>query len=232
MRVSDVLTLNSRAVAQHEITNIRSRRSRVNRSSVPSTHQIGKSPDVIIVTVGDDHGVERVGIEGELAIQAFRIDSIRVEQPTIEQDSMSTDFEQVGAPCDLPGRSVKRDSQPTTSSRPRLSPRENAAVAPRVPIDRRIVPRPFPPAANSMLPTIEAVESPFRVDRNQGITSTSFYRFHHDTKPPRLQVGQIDDKRTHSLSFSTLLIPNTSKEFPWLPKIHASISSLEQATSD
>ena len=55
------------------------------------------------------------GSNVKLAVRALGIDPVGVEQPAIEQDSLRTDLQQVGAARDLPGRAMERDSQPTSS---------------------------------------------------------------------------------------------------------------------
>ena len=82
------------------------------RPGVPFLDQVGESADVVVVGVRNHDRVERSGIEWEDAIGARRIDSIRIEQTTVEQNTMRTDLQKMSTSRNLPGCSVKRDSQP------------------------------------------------------------------------------------------------------------------------
>ncbi len=63
--------------------------------------------------VRDDDGIKLAGVERETAIRAQGVHAIRIEKPTVEQDFMLADLQEVGAARDLPRGAVERDSQTT-----------------------------------------------------------------------------------------------------------------------
>src|SRR4051794_33250402 len=66
---------------------------------------------MIVVCVGDDHGVEIAGLEGEASVLALGIEPVGIKQAAIKQDPVSIDLQQMGTSRDLPGGPVKRDAQ-------------------------------------------------------------------------------------------------------------------------
>ena len=113
MGVSHFFTLDPRAVAEHDIGDVARGGSGVNRPGVPRADEARQPPDVVVVGVRDDHRVERAGVELELTVRPVGIDSIRVKQPTIEQNPRRANLQKMGTARDLPGRAVERDSQPS-----------------------------------------------------------------------------------------------------------------------
>ena len=67
---------------------------------------------MVVVGVRDNDRVERAGVERELAVGAVGINPVGIKQPTVEQDPLGIDLQQVSAARDRPGRAMERDSQP------------------------------------------------------------------------------------------------------------------------
>ena len=86
MGVAHFLTLDPRAVAQHDVGDVAGGGRGVDRPGVARADQAGKPPDVVVVGVRDDHRVERAGVERELTVGAVGIDPVGVKQPAVEQN--------------------------------------------------------------------------------------------------------------------------------------------------
>ena len=67
------------------------------------------------MSVRDNHRVQRTRVEGELAVKAVGVDALGVEQTAVKQQAIGPNLQKVSAARDLPGRTMKRDSQPTPS---------------------------------------------------------------------------------------------------------------------
>ena len=111
----DFLALDPRTVAQHDVGDVAGGRRREDRPGVARPDQAGETADVVVVGVRDNHRVERARVERELAVGAVGINPIGIKQPTVEQDPLGIDLQQVSAARDLAGRAMERDSQPTLS---------------------------------------------------------------------------------------------------------------------
>ena len=112
MGVADFLALDPRTVAEHDVGDVAGGRRGVDWPGIAAADQAGQTPDVVVVGVRHDHRVQRAWVERELAVGAVGINSVRIEQPAVEQDSPGIDLQQMGAARDLSGRAVERDSQP------------------------------------------------------------------------------------------------------------------------
>ena len=112
MGVADFLTLNPRTVAEHDVGDVASGRRRIDWPGISATDQAGETPNVVVVSVRHDHRVQRAWVERELAVGAVGINSVRIEQPAVKQDSPGIDLQQMSAARDFLGRAVERDSQP------------------------------------------------------------------------------------------------------------------------
>ncbi len=86
----------------------------IDRPAIARLDQDRQAADVVVVGVRDDHRIQLAGIERQLAVGALGMDAFRIKQPAIEQDPRRADLQKVGAARDLPGRTVKRDSQPSS----------------------------------------------------------------------------------------------------------------------
>ena len=96
MGVANLLALDPRTVAQHDVGDVAGGRRRVNRPGVASPDQAWQTADVIVVGVRDNHRVERAGVERELAVGAVGIDPIGIKQPAVEQDPPGVDLQADG----------------------------------------------------------------------------------------------------------------------------------------
>ena len=115
--VAHLLALDPGTVAKHDAGDVGRGGRRVNRAVVPLFDQKRKPADVVVMSVRDDHRVERTRVERELAVGAVRVDAIGIEQTAVKQQAIGTNLQKMGASGDLPGRAVERDSQPTPSRR-------------------------------------------------------------------------------------------------------------------
>ena len=112
MGVSHFFALDPRTVAEHDVGDIASGGSGVDRPGIPCPDEARQPPDVVVVGMRDDHRIERAGVKLEPTVRPVGIDAIRVKQPTIEQNPPRIDLQKMGTARDLPGRAVERDSQP------------------------------------------------------------------------------------------------------------------------
>ena len=170
----DFLTLDPRTVAQHHVGDVAGGRRREDRPGIASPDQARETADVVVMGVGDDHRVERPGVERELAVGAVGINPIGIKQPAVEQDPPGIDLQQMGAARDLSGRAMERDSQPkylpTIDSCPAQRPRHPVHAGQRDRLrSRPIVLEPVRPVSPSLDVKTRTARSLLPVDDNHSI---------------------------------------------------------------
>ena len=96
--VAHFLALNPRTVAEHDVGDIARGGRGINRAGVARANQAGQPSDVVVVGVRNDHRIERTGVEREVTVGAVRIESVRVKQPAVEQQTCRSNLQQMGIP--------------------------------------------------------------------------------------------------------------------------------------
>jgi len=109
--VFHVARLEVGGVPEHDVAEVHGGGRGIDRPAVATASQGGQVAAVVYVGVGEDDGVEVVGLEGEVAVALEGFLSLALVETTIEQDTFARDLQKVHRAGDRAHCAVEADFQ-------------------------------------------------------------------------------------------------------------------------